>query len=91
MNIDENSSEMDLCVICGEETNEPQDKNVAFISNWLNTKCGISLEVSRVNTQACIDDNPRIWCKDDVVSRYSGSRSRLIAVGHNPSIEGAGV
>jgi NMD protein affecting ribosome stability and mRNA decay len=30
MNIDENSSEMDLCVICGEETNEPQDKNVAY-------------------------------------------------------------
>jgi hypothetical protein len=28
-----------------------QDKNVAFISNWLNSKCGISVEEGKNNTR----------------------------------------
>ncbi len=37
-------------LIIGNEilSGRTQDKNIAFISNWLNTKCGISVEEARV-------------------------------------------
>ena len=37
-------------LIIGNEilSGRTQDKNVAFISNWLNSKCGISVEEVRI-------------------------------------------
>ena len=44
-------------LIIGNEilSGRTQDKNIAFISNWLNTKCGISVKEVRI-----ISDNEKI-------------------------------
>ena len=48
-------------LIIGNEilSGRTQDKNIAFISNWLNTKCGISVKEVRIipDTEKIISRN----------------------------------
>ncbi len=54
-------------LIIGNEilSGRTQDKNIAFISNWLNTKCGISVEEVRIipDKQKTIIENIRLLSK----------------------------
>ena len=55
-------------LIIGNEilSGRTQDKNIAFISNWLNSKCGISVSEVRIipDVEKKIIDNIRILSKN---------------------------
>ena len=54
-------------LIIGNEilSGRTQDKNVVFISNWLNSKCGISVEEARIipDVEKKIIDNVLMFSK----------------------------